>query len=138
MKPNFALILTDTQAANMVGCYERPELQTPHIDRLDEGGVRIERTYNTCPLCTPARAGLLTGIYAHTSSPWNNNMPLGSNIRSMDEIFQAAGYHTAYSGSWRLDGHDYFGAGVCPSGWDPAYWYDGANYLDELSDDEIH
>ena len=135
--PNFIFLLTDTQGANMVGAYGRPELHTPNLDRLAQNGVLFERAYTTCPLCTPARAALFTGIYAHTSGPWTNNLPLGSNIHSMGELFRAGGYHTAYIGKWHLDGHDYFGTGVCPPGWDAAYWYDGANYLAELSAEEI-
>ena len=135
--PNIILILTDTQATNVVGCYGRPDLQTPHIDALAQTGLRFENAYTTCPLCTPARAGLFTGIYAHTSGPWTNNLPLGANIRTMGQYFQAGGYHTAYSGKWHLDGHDYFGTGICPPGWDEAYWYDGANYLADLTPAQI-
>lgn len=136
-RPNFVLILTDTQATNVIGAYGRPEMQTPHIDRLAQTGILFQRAYTTCPVCTPARAGLFTGIYPHGSGPWTNNLPLGDNIKTMGQRFQDAGYHTAYSGKWHLDGHDYFGTGICPPGWDPKYWYDGKNYLSELSQDEI-
>lgn len=136
-QPNIVLILTDTQAANVVGCYGHPELRTPHIDRLAAGGIRFERAYTTCPVCTPARAGLFTGIYPHTSGAWTNNLPLGTNILTMGQRFQDGGYRTGYIGKWHLDGHDYFGTGLCPPGWEPEYWYDGRNYLDELTEDEI-
>lgn len=136
-QPNFVFIMTDTQATNVVGAYGHPGVRTPNLDRLAETGVKFERAYTTCPLCTPARAGIFTGIYPHTAGAWTNNLPLGSNIKTMGERFQDAGYHTAYVGKWHLDGHDYFGTGICPPGWDPAYWYDGANYLDELSPEEI-
>jgi len=55
----------------------------------------------------------------------------------MGERFSDVGYHAAYVGKWHLDGHDYFGDGKCPNGWDPEYWYDGLRYLQELSDEEI-
>ena len=48
----------------------------------------------------------------------------------------AAGCHCAYIGKWHLDGGDYFGNGVCPDGWDEAYWYDMKCYLDELTPEE--
>ncbi|MHC4886414.1 MAG: sulfatase-like hydrolase/transferase [Planctomycetota bacterium] len=137
MAPNIVLIQTDTQATNAVGCYGYPELRTHAIDQLAEEGILFERAYTTCPVCTPARAALYSGIYAHTSGPWTNNIALGANIRTMGQLFQEAGYHTAHVGKWHLDGHDYFGTGYCPEGWDPDYWYDGRNYLDELSDEEI-
>ena len=132
-RPNFVLIMTDTQATNVVGTYGHPELRTPNIDRLAETGTKFERAYTTCPLCTPARAGLFTGIYPHTSGAWTNNLPLGNNIKTMGQRFADAGYTTAYVGKWHLDGHDYFGTGQCPPGWDPGYWFDGRNYLDELA-----
>jgi len=136
-KPNIVLILTDTQATNVLGCYGRHEMQTPHIDRLAQSGIRFQRAYTTCPVCTPARAGLFTGIYPHTSGPWTNNLPLGDNIHTMGQRFQDGGYETAYIGKWHLDGHDYFGTGICPPGWNEAYWYDGKRYLAELSEPEI-
>ena len=125
--------MTDTQATNVVGAYGHPELGTPNIDRLAETGTKFERAYTTCPLCTPARAGLFTGIYPHTSGAWTNNLPLGDNVKTMGQRFADVGYATAYIGKWHLDGHDYFGTGRCPPGWDPAYWFDGRNYLDELA-----
>lgn len=136
-RPNFILILTDTQATNVVGAYGHPELRTPNIDGMAARGVKFERAYTTSPVCTPARAGLFTGLYPHSAGAWANNLPLGTNILTMGQRFADAGYRTAYSGKWHLDGHDYFGTGICPPGWDPDFWYDGANYLAELTDEEI-
>jgi uncharacterized sulfatase len=137
-RPNFVLIMTDTQATNVVGAYGHPDLETPNIDRLAETGVTFTRAYTTCPLCTPARAGIFTGIYSHTAGAWTNNLPLGDNVITMGQRFRDGGYRTAYIGKWHLDGHDYFGTGLCPDGWDDAYWYDGRRYLDELNEEEIH
>jgi uncharacterized sulfatase len=137
-RPNFVFIMTDTQATNVIGAYGQPALGTPNIDRLAQNGVRFDRAYTTCPLCTPARAGIFTGIYPHTAGAWTNNLSLGDNIKTMGQRFQDGGYHTAYIGKWHLDGHDYFGTGLCPPGWDEAYWFDGKRYLEELSQDEIH
>jgi uncharacterized sulfatase len=136
-QPNFVFIMTDTQATNVIGAYGHPELETPHIDELARTGITFSRAYTTCPLCTPARAGIFTGIYSHSAGAWTNNLPLGDNVITMGQRFRAGGYHTTYVGKWHLDGHDYFGTGRCPDGWDANYWYDGRRYLDELSDDEI-
>ncbi len=136
-RPNFVFIMTDTQATNAIGAYGRPELQTPNIDGLAQTGIKFENAYTTCPLCTPARAGLFTGIFPHTAGAWTNNLPLGDNIKTMGQRFSDNGYDTAYIGKWHLDGHDYFGTGLCPDGWNPEYWYDGRNYLDELTEAEI-
>ncbi len=136
-QPNFVFIMTDTQGANVIGCYNTPDLHTPHIDRLAAEGIRYDRAYTTVPVCSPARAGLFTGVYAHNSGPWSNNMPLGANVKTMGQRFRDGGYQTAYVGKWHLDGLDYFGDGVCADGWDDRYWYDGKRYLDDLSDEDV-
>lgn len=136
-KPNFVFIMTDTQATNVIGAYGHPELRTPNIDTLARTSIKFQNAYTTCPLCTPARAGIFTGIYPHTAGAWTNNLPLGDNIITMGKRFKDNGYDTAYIGKWHLDGHDYFGTGKCPDGWASEYWYDGRNYLDELTETEI-
>ncbi|HEY8837585.1 MAG TPA: sulfatase-like hydrolase/transferase [Dehalococcoidia bacterium] len=134
--PNFVFILTDTQGVNVLGAYGHPELRTPHIDRLATQGITFERAYTTCPLCTPARAGLFTGRYAHTAGAWVNGLPLGSTVKHMGQRFADQGYRTAYTGKWHLDGHDYFGNGLCPDGWDDAYWYDARRHLESLNPEQ--
>jgi uncharacterized sulfatase len=136
-KPNIILIMTDTQATNMVGCYTGLPLGTDAIDRLAGSGVMFGSAYTTCPVCTPARSGLFTGIYSSQSGAWTNNIALGANMRTMGAHFQAAGYRTAFIGKWHLDGHDYFGTGRCPPEWEDDYWYDGKRYIDEKTDREI-
>ena len=131
------IIYGETQGANVVGVYGHEGVQTPNIDLLAQNSTLFTRGYTTCPLCTPARSGMFSGIYPHTNGAWTNNLPMGDNIKTMGQRFQAAGYHTAYTGKWHLDGHDYFGTGQCPDGWDDAYWYDGKCYLADLSDEEI-
>lgn len=136
-RPNFLFIMTDTQATNMVGCYSGKPLNTQNIDSLAAEGIRFNSAYTCSPVCTPARAGLFTGIYANQSGPWTNNVAPGKNISTMGRYFKDAGYHTCYIGKWHLDGHDYFGTGECPPEWDADYWFDGANYLSELTEKEI-
>jgi uncharacterized sulfatase len=131
-KPNFLIIVTDSQGANVTGCYGRPELLTTNIDKLADQGVKFDRAYSTCPVCTPARAGIFTGINPGKTGAFTNNLALGENIKTMGQRFQDKGYNTAYSGKWHLEGHDYFGTGECPDGWASEYWYDGKNYMDDL------
>jgi len=128
--------MTDTQGTNMLGCYGHPELRTPRLDRLAAEGIRFDRAYTCQPVCGPARSALFTGQFPHTCGSWANSMPLGAITRTIGQRLHAAGIHTAYIGKWHLDGSDYFGAGQCPDGWDPAYWYDMRNYLAELSPEE--
>src|SRR5680860_1171202 len=93
-RPNFVLIMTDTQATNVIGTYGRPELRTPNIDNLARTGIKFSNAYTTCPLCTPARAGLFSGIYPHTAGAWTNNLAMGDNIKTMGQRFRDCGYRT--------------------------------------------
>ncbi len=135
--PNIVLIMTDTQGADLVGAYGKGrELKTPNLDKLSEEGVRFTRAYTSCPLCSPARAGIFTGMMPVNTGVYTNGPALGEDVRTMGQIFSSAGYDCGYVGKWHLDGHDYFGNGLCPEGWDADYWFDGKNYLDSLSDEE--
>jgi len=133
-KKQFVFIMTDTQGANCVGCYGRPELRTPNLDRMAAQGARFDRAYTTSPVCTPARGAIFTGTFPHTNGAWANEQPLGFNIKTVGERLTDQGIHTGYMGKWHLAALDYFDSGQCPPGWDPEYWYDGRTYLDELPD----
>jgi len=135
-KPNIVLVMTDTQGVNVVGCYGRPEMRTTSIDRLASQGIRFDRAYTCCPVCSPARSSILTGNYPHTTGVLANDIPLGANVRTVGERLQDNEYHTVYIGKWHLGGTDYFDDGICPRGWDPEYWYDGRRYLEELTEEE--
>ena len=63
--PNIILISADDLGWSDLGCYGS-EVQTPHIDRLAEKGIRFTQFHNTSK-CFPSRACLLTGIYAQQS-----------------------------------------------------------------------
>lgn len=149
-RPNFVFIMTDTQGANCLSCYERPalgnspaaepgglDLGTECLDRLAEEGVRFSRAYTTCPVCTPARSGIFTGLTPAVNGAHTNNLAPGWNIRHMGQHFRSEGYRAAYIGKWHLDGLDYFDTGVCPDSWEDQYWFDGRRYLDELTDQEV-
>lgn len=135
-RPSFVLIMTDSQATNVIGAYGHPELRTPRIDGLARAGVTFDRAYTASPLCTPARAALFTGRYPHGVGAWTNGLSLASGVRHLGQRFSDGGYRCAYVGKWHLDGHDYFGSGVCPDGWDPEHWFDGRRYLDGLDADQ--
>jgi len=130
------VIMTDTQRTDMLGCYGNAHLKTPALDRLARGGIRFERAYTCQPVCGPARSALFTGTFPHSNGSWGNSMPLSENVRTLGQRLSDAGVRTGYVGKWHLDGGDYFGMGRCPAGWDPAYWYDMRNYLEELTPDE--
>lgn len=135
-KKQVIVIMTDTQRKDMIGCYGNNGMHTPHLDRLAQQGVRFERAYTCQPVCGPARSAIFTGTYPHSNSSWGNSMPLGDNVKTIGQRLHDQGIQTAYIGKYHLDGGDYFGNGICPDGWDPAYWYDMRRYLEELTDEE--
>src|SRR5690606_18221072 len=62
-RPNVLLIVADDLGYADVGFNGGTEIPTPHLDRLAAAGVRCTDGYATCPVCSPSRAGLLTGRY---------------------------------------------------------------------------
>src|SRR5918993_5767265 len=61
--PNVILILTDDQGYSDLGCYGSRNIKTPRIDQMAAEGTRFTDWYAPAPVCTPTRAGLLTGCY---------------------------------------------------------------------------
>lgn len=127
------LIVTDSQRADMLGCYGNDGMRTPNIDRLSRQGIRFDKAYTTQPTSGPARSAIFTGSFPHSTGAWGTNMPLGENIKSLGHRMTDNGFDCAFIGKWQLDGGDYFGMGRCPEGWDADYWYDMRTYLEELS-----
>ena len=60
-RPNILFILVDDLAWTDLSCYGHPWHETPHIDRLAEGGLRFTQAYSPAPICSAARASILTG-----------------------------------------------------------------------------
>ncbi len=106
--PNIVIVFMDDMGWSDIGCYGS-EIATPNIDALAGRGIRFNH-YTTHPICSPARAALLTGRNAHSvATGWlaNNNpgfpgyfgdIPL--DAPTIAETFRAAGYATAAVGKW--------------------------------------
>ena len=62
-QPNVIVIFTDDQGSVDLNCYGAKDLTTPHMDSLAKRGVRFTQFYAAAPVCSPSRAGLLTGRY---------------------------------------------------------------------------
>jgi arylsulfatase A-like enzyme len=129
---NIVLILTDTQTTSMLGCYGNDAVDTPNLDRLAASGVRFNRCYTTCPLCTPARSAIFSGLHPQVNGAWANNMAPAANVPLMGTIFRHYGYRAGYSGKWHLDGGGYFGDGVPGGGFEGDWWYDGKRYAQDI------
>lgn len=108
-KPNILLILTDQHRLSAMGCYGHTPCQTPHLDRLAREGIRFETAYTSCPVCSPARASIMTGLYPHQHGICSNVHDLGSSVhelpdtpRLLSRILQRSGYRCGYTGKWHL------------------------------------
>ncbi len=104
-RPNVLFILTDQQSARAMSCAANPHLHTPHMDALAASGTRFAQAYCAAPVCGPSRASLATGRLPHETGVLVNNMTPDPSIANVGELFQRAGYHTAWSGRWHLPDH---------------------------------
>jgi arylsulfatase A-like enzyme len=101
-RPNVLLILCDDLRWNALGCAGHPTLKTPHIDRLAQEGVRFANMFCTTSLCSPSRASILTGLYAHAHGVTNNFTELPSQYPHWPQRLREEGYSTAYIGKWHM------------------------------------
>ncbi len=109
-KPNIVIFFTDDQGYADVGCYGAEGYETPNLDQLALEGIRFTDFYVPATVCTPSRAGLLTGQY-----PVRNDLHvavlfpfseggLAPEAFTMAEMLKEGGYFTACIGKWHL-GH---------------------------------
>lgn len=106
--PNVIVFLADDLGFRDVG-YQGSEIRTPNLDRLAEGGLRFNRFYSF-PLCSPTRAGLMTGRHPirfglaySVVRPWSH-YGMSTTETTIANVFKDAGYQTAITGKWHL-GH---------------------------------
>ena len=97
-RPHILILMTDQQRADSMGCTGAAPLQTPNMDRLAAEGVRFANAVTSCPLCMPARASFVSGLYCHSHGMWANRGRLPAGDETFFQHLQRAGYHTAYVG----------------------------------------
>lgn len=102
---NILFILVDDQRWDALSCMGHPILKTPAADSLAANGVRFANAFVTTSLCSPSRASILTGLYAHSHRVVDNQSGMSEKLRFFSEDLQQAGYRTAFIGKWHM-GHD--------------------------------
>jgi arylsulfatase A-like enzyme len=106
--PNIVLVLADDLGYADISLHGCEDIPTPHIDSIAEDGVRFLNGYVSAPVCSPTRAGLMTGRYQQRFG-WevNPSWPVKAPGMSLDEttvaeIMRSAGYRTGLIGKWHL------------------------------------
>ncbi len=101
-RPNVLFVLCDDIRWDCVGYAGHPYLKTPHIDALAREGVNFANTFCTTSLCSPSRASILSGLYAHAHGVTNNFTEYPLDLESFPRVLQDQGYDTAYIGKWHM------------------------------------
>ncbi len=100
---NVVFVLTDDQRYDALGFMAgQPWLRTPNMDALAHEGAHLKNAFVTTALCSPSRASILTGLYAHRHQIVDNNTAIPPGTRFFPELLQKAGYQTAFIGKWHM------------------------------------
>ena len=100
--PNILFVLLDDLRWDAVGYAGHPHLNTPHIDSIANEGVNFRNAFSTTSLCSPSRASLLSGMYAHKHGVTNNFTEFPSGLRQFPRGASAGG---VYDGIHRQVSH---------------------------------
>lgn len=131
-KPNIIFIYIDDMGYADLSCYGNKEIETPNIDRLANEGIKFTDFYVSSPVCSPSRAGIVTGqypgrnkIYGYIDSRWKNEQRgmanwLDTTAPTIAKTFKKSGYATAHIGKWHLGGGRDIGNAPLPA----AYGYE--------------
>lgn len=108
-RTSFLVILCDDLGYGDLGCYGHPVIKTPELDRLAAGGLRLSRCYSASPVCSPSRAGLLTGrnpnrLGIYDWIPPGQRLHLQAGEITIATLLRQAGYATCHSGKWHCTG----------------------------------
>ena len=100
---NVIFILSDDHRYDFMGFTGKvPWLKTPNMDKMAKEGIWIKNATVTTSLCSPSRASILTGMYAHKHTVVDNSSPLPPNLIFFPQYLQRAGYTTAFFGKWHI------------------------------------
>ena len=105
-KPNLLVLMADQLTPYMLGCYSNPLVKTPNLDALRRQSVCFDNAYTPNPLCTPARAAFMTGLYTDRLGCFDNCHDFASAQPTFAHHLTVAGYQTALCGKMHFVGPD--------------------------------
>lgn len=104
---NIIFILADDHRYDAMGFMNKIQgLQTPGMDKMVSEGAHIKNAFVSTALCSPSRASILTGQYAHKHTVVDNDAPLPANLVFFPQLLQQKGYQTAFMGKWHMGNTD--------------------------------
>ncbi len=103
---NIIFILTDDQRYDALGfLHTQSFIETPNLDKLAAAGTYLPNAFVTTSLCSPSRASILTGLYAHKHQVIDNNNAVSNKLVFFAQYLQQVGYQTGFVGKWHMGGH---------------------------------
>jgi N-acetylglucosamine-6-sulfatase len=108
VRPNIVFVLVDDLRWDELGVAGHPYVRTPNIDRIANEGAYFTNAFTTTPLCSPARATFLTGLYPHTSGITDNlaRNEQSHRLETFPKMLNQHGYDTAFIGKWHMGNDD--------------------------------
>ena len=107
-RPNIIVLLCDDLGYGDLGAFGHPQIRTPHLDQLARDGVKFTDCYSASPVCSPSRAGLMTGRNPNRLGirdwiPPQSGIFLRAGEITVAQLLKKAGYHTLHAGKWHLN-----------------------------------
>ena len=138
-RPNFVIVFCDDLGWGDLSCFGHPTIATPHLDRMAAEGTRMTQFYVAASVCTPSRAGLITGRYpARSGMAGNRRVLFPDSIGGLQdseltiaEAVKTVGYATGMVGKWHLGHHQEY----LPTrhGFDSYYGIPYSNDMDKVA-----
>jgi len=108
-RTNFLVVLCDDLGYGDLGCFGHRHIKTPHLDRFAAEGMKLTSCYAAAPVCSPSRAGMLTGRTPYRCGvydwiPSGSSMHLPASELTVAKLLRRAGYATCHVGKWHCNG----------------------------------